>query len=156
MSQRHQKLPGCIVSLSTDAITIITLLGLVYSMTSVKNVHAVQRKQSTKHCHDLTRSRRVRNIHCHAEERRWACPAKRSKDEVFRKCPLSGCGFFFFFLQGISLHHPAMPEDVQKQSLPQQLCKITGLVFSCVELGPWVSRFPLKNNRGHLTCNGVR
>lgn len=97
MSQRHQKLPGCIVSLSTDAITIITLLGLVYSMTSVKNVHAVQRKQSTKHCHDLTRSRRVRNIHCHAEERRWACPAKRSKDEVFRKCPLSGCGFFFFF-----------------------------------------------------------
>lgn len=59
MSQHYPSLPGCAVSLPTGAITALTLLGscvLSPSVTSVKNVHAVQREQSITHHGDLPRS----------------------------------------------------------------------------------------------------
>lgn len=66
---------------------------------------------------------------------------QKKQRQGFTNVPsLRPCGYII--LQGISLHHPAMPEDVQKQSLPQQLCKIRGWVFNCVELHPRGAGFP--------------
>ena len=59
------------------------------------------------------------------------------------RCPLPSC----VSLRGVSLHHPVPPEAAQKESLPRQLCKARGLVFSCVVLGGGEQASPEKRQR---------
>lgn len=153
-SQHYPSLPGCAVSLPTDAITALTLLGscvLSPSVSSVKNVRAVQSKHNTPRrslpfSHPDTR--------CLAEGRRWVCPAKRSKDQVLRTCPLSGHVVLSFYR--------ASRSTVQRC---RRMSRNNHSHSNFVRLGAWFltgraasagDRFPLKRNRGGLTCNGVR
>ena len=124
------------MSLSTDVITVIALPS---SVTSVANVRAAQRKQSPEHRHDSV----LKGWRAFADTPSHGGPAQLSEDEVLGRCPLPSC----VSLRGVSLHHPVPPEAAQKESLPRQLCKVRGLVFSSVVLGGGEQASPEKRQR---------